>query len=636
MISFSAEYGNFHFLFGDEDEYYTESLLKLNLKQYLNYCFRKSGFTKIYFLQDTYHEKGRYSVEAGNAASAEEYYEAETEGLYRVLGKKTVYQESLPVMQSGREIGKRQIFYHTIKENVIKRIHYLLKNKHGESRYAFIIPLNLFCDFYESMEMRRELQELLRLDHKTSVILLTASMKADESFSLLTENPIIFCSGLFPEMERILHSDENLRFYQEMHNELGSRFHALNQLSKGQILSFLVHLYYIEGQDIPHPERLEDYAEVLYDWYHIPDFGLKEMIGLPMKSSCHLSELRDAFRQGNGQIWTLLDGWVNRLYEGKPEEWKLKDLSVHSHGKEIMRYPMFVENGDVRRLRRAILGIAGPETTSLSMGLWKVEQLLLCPFSRPIQMKNIVINSMLKFLDEMKVKQIQSEKTAVSVLDYLNYTIYNKEKDENQKLFQMKCDCYEQRIRCSGRRAELKKTQEEHIQRRDQYRRAFEETKKCLEEMRKRDPLYDELIRRMLEGTVNSSYVALHAPEVNQKKGELIRLDKAIKNETTFITKNQEEIQITETSIHNLELTLTELFFEKNLDVLSNVLHRASQMLRTQGEQEEKICEELFEATDKMQGTFDELSKTRENEEQSNEVFAELMCDTKIRIAYEI
>ena len=83
-------------------------------------------------------------------------------------------------------------------------------------------------------------------------------------------------------------------------------------------------------------------------------------------------------------------------------------------------------------------------------------------------------------------------------------------------------------------------------------------------------------------------------------------------------------------------MTLTELFFEKNLDVLSNVLHRASQMLRTQGEQEEKICEELFEATDKMQGTFDELSKTRENEEQSNEVFAELMCDTKIRIAYEI
>ena len=203
----------------------------------------------------------------------------------------------------------------------------------------------------------------------------------------------------------------------------------------------------------------------------------------------------------------------------------------------------------------------------------------------------------------------------------------------------MKCDCYEQRIRCSSRRAELKKAKEEHVRRRDQYRRKFDETRRRLEQLRKKDPLYDELIRQMMEGSVDASFVALHAPEVNQEKGELVRLDKAIKNEISFINKNQEDINFYSTGIDNLEITLTELVYEKNPGILNDVLQRANEMLRTQGEREEKNTGDLYKTSDSMQETFEKLQKSVEDCSDSDEIFAELMGypqSQKRKITFEI
>lgn len=607
MNNFSAEYGNIHFLFADKDEYYTENLVKLNLNQYLNYSLRGDGFTGIFFVQPGHDERSRYIVEMGSAQSAEEYYEAEPGGLYRLLGKKTVLKESETVRADGKLIGEKYFVRHAAEDSLIKRIHYMLKNRHNGNKYAFVIPLDIFAALYGTEDARNELQESFCLDNRNSVFLLTASMKADESFQILTQNPHIFCSDLFPEMKRIFESKEEFRLYEEMKNELGDRYHVFNQLQEDEIFRLLRYIQLIEGKkSAGSEERLGDYASLLYTWYHYPDFGLEREIGLPPKRNHSLTELGSCLRREAGRVWNQMDDWIDSIRENRPEEQKLRELVTCSAAEEKEWHPVFAENSQVRRLRRGIQAIADLSHIPLYVRMHQVEQIMTHPWSDYDQDKYEGLSEMLKTLDDLQGKGFHSEKTAMRVLDYLCYSIRNREKHDAEEIFKMKCDCYEQVVRCSSMCAELEVIKETYMDRRRRHSQELQERRERLELLRKSNPLYDELARQLMEGMVDPSFVATHAPEINQEKGNLVRLDQAIKNETAFISKKQEEISYFVKCINNLELTLSELSYEKNPVILNDVLKRATQMLRTQGVEEEKTARELRAAEDTMQAVFEE------------------------------
>ena len=50
MGGFRAAAEQIHLLFADEDEHYTDSLVRLDREQYIDYCLRKAGYQGIYFI----------------------------------------------------------------------------------------------------------------------------------------------------------------------------------------------------------------------------------------------------------------------------------------------------------------------------------------------------------------------------------------------------------------------------------------------------------------------------------------------------------------------------------------------------------------------------------------------------------
>ena len=73
MGGFRAAAEQIHLLFADEDEHYTDSLVRLDREQYIDYCLRKAGYQGIYFIEKQLTGKGGYRVIMGNPASADAY-----------------------------------------------------------------------------------------------------------------------------------------------------------------------------------------------------------------------------------------------------------------------------------------------------------------------------------------------------------------------------------------------------------------------------------------------------------------------------------------------------------------------------------------------------------------------------------
>ena len=92
MGGFRAAAEQIHLLFADEDEHYTDSLVRLDREQYIDYCLRKAGYQGIYFIEKQLTGKGGYRVIMGNPASADAYcYQAPSGGWF--FAKKSLLAE---------------------------------------------------------------------------------------------------------------------------------------------------------------------------------------------------------------------------------------------------------------------------------------------------------------------------------------------------------------------------------------------------------------------------------------------------------------------------------------------------------------------------------------------------------------
>ena len=75
MRRFDAGDGLYHLVFANEDTYYLDSLLKLNLRQYLYYELKGKGYESVFFLSG---EEGNLFLTFGDARS-QTVYERYTE-----------------------------------------------------------------------------------------------------------------------------------------------------------------------------------------------------------------------------------------------------------------------------------------------------------------------------------------------------------------------------------------------------------------------------------------------------------------------------------------------------------------------------------------------------------------------------
>ena len=593
MGGFRAAAEQIHLLFADEDEHYTDSLVRLDREQYIDYCLRKAGYQGIYFIEKQLTGKGGYRVIMGNPASADAYcYQAPSGGWF--FTKKSVPRETE---------GKRVFCRHNSPEEVTGRIFSMLKNQGGLSM-AFVMEPEVFAELYQDQTAGEELRNLLETV-KNSIFLLVSSMKADESFPVFTERKEVFGGTFFRKFKKVFATEGHFRFYEELKNELGDGFHLWNQMKREELYRMLQYLWLTERswQKLP-VGTLERGAEFLYAWCHQPELETPKGLRLPEKSQRNLGELR-------------------KCLKGQPEafaeslsEWKRTDRVEAK-----LWYPAFSETADVRRLRQGIREIAGPERQRLVWKLGRVTEIMVCPWSDFRKLERPGLQEMLQKMEELKEENCRSSELAERVLDYLYYSFRSEGQYDSNEVYQMKCDCHREIVRCTAMVARMEKLHEKRQETIRKNEQEFAQRRQELKEQCERDPVYGEVYRRMKEKTLEPGVATDYQMDISQKKGVLVSLQKTIRTEKQYMISGQEEIAVQKNSIEKLDLVLKELMAEKNPTALASILNRAGIMLKEQGSMEQNAQNALKEAASLFEKEALFLKEEKKTEETDREVW---------------
>lgn len=595
MGEFRAAAGQIHLLFADVDEYYTDSLVRLDREQYINYCLRKAGYQGIYFIEKQLTGKGGYRVIMGSPVSADLYcYQNPSDGWF--LAKKPVLRETE---------GKRVFCRHNSPEEVTGRILSMLQNQGGLSM-TFVMEPEIFVELYQDRMAGEQLRNLLETV-KNSIFLLVSSMKADESFPVFTENPLVFGGNFFREFKKLFAAEGHFRFYEELKNELGDGFHLWNQMKREELYRMLQYLWLTEkGWQKLSVRTLEQGTEFLYAWCHQPEVEVPKGLCLSEKSQRNLGELRKCLRGQAEAFVESLSEWESKRtgrVEGKP--W----------------YPVFSETADVRRLRQGIRDIVGPERQRLAWKLDRVTEIMVCPWSDFQKLERPGLQEMLKKMEELKEENCRSSEMAERVLDYLYYSFRSEGQHDTDEVYQMKCDCHREIVRCTAMVARMEKIHEKRQETLRKNEQEFARRRQELKEQCERDPLYAEVLCQMKAGTLELGVATEYRMDISQKKGVLVSLQRSIQTEKQYMISGQEEIAVQKNSIEKLDLVLKELMAEKNPTALASILNRAGMMLQEQGSMEREAQNALKKAASLFEKEASFLKEEKKTEETDWEVW---------------
>lgn len=332
MSGFDAKEGLIHFLFAEPDDYYLESLLKLDLMQFLYYSIKSQEYDGIYFLKQEntvktfLGSKEEISVYCLDQKSVDEF-PAET----GYLGGQ--------VARSDTAQGKYRMYgIRGRKEIMTSRIQMMIKK---DQNYAFVMPLNMMKNLLHTGTFRDTLLNEVNENKDNIMIVLTASKAAENSFgelcSLAQEEPF-----LFKEIADILKSKEKLSFYQNMKLKYGDRMQVWNQMDLESILS-MVHRMVLSGEFQGDESRWKEYADLLYIYASDPAARAELRPFMEKGASRYLRAMRKSL--DSGRTWDKL----NQMIVESDESWKEKALRIRKI--RGPRYPVFMkENSTINAM----------------------------------------------------------------------------------------------------------------------------------------------------------------------------------------------------------------------------------------------------------------------------------------------
>ena len=332
MSGFDAKEGLIHFLFAEPDDYYLESLLKLDLMQFLYYSIKSQEYDGIYFLKQEntvktfLGSKEEISVYCLDQKSVDEF-PAET----GYLGGQ--------VARSDTAQGKYRMYgIRGRKEIMTSRIQMMIKK---DQNYAFVMPLNMMKNLLHTGTFRDTLLNEVNENKDNIMIVLTASKAAENSFgelcSLAQEEPF-----LFKEIADILKSKEKLSFYQNMKLKCGDRMQVWNQMDLESILS-MVHRMVLSGEFQGDESRWKEYADLLYIYASDPAARAELRPFMEKGASRYLRAMRKSL--DSGRTWDKL----NQMIVESDESWKEKALRIRKI--RGPRYPVFMkENSTINAM----------------------------------------------------------------------------------------------------------------------------------------------------------------------------------------------------------------------------------------------------------------------------------------------
>ena len=328
MKGFDSKEGLIHFLFAEEDDYYLDCLLKLDLTHFIYYNLRKQNYDGIYFLKQEntirtfLGSKEEISVYCMDQKSADAFpVDAGYLGGMIYKADKTQRNHRLYGMR-----GK--------KEAILIRIQMLMKK---DQKYAFVIPLSMMQTLLWTEAFRDTLRNKVNGKSDNCMIVLAASKAAEDSFGelcALAEADDL----LFKEIADILRSREKLSFYQNMNLKYGNRMQVWNQMDQNSISNMLRRML-MEGSFRGDRTRWKNCADLLYIYASDQEMQAELRPFMERESEYSLSAMRRSL--DSDKTWNK----INRLLAAEPKEeiWKQRVKNVQ--WKRGVRYPVFTREG---------------------------------------------------------------------------------------------------------------------------------------------------------------------------------------------------------------------------------------------------------------------------------------------------
>ena len=139
--------------------------------------------------------------------------------------------------------------------------------------------------------------------------------------------------------------------------------------------------------------------------------------------------------------------------------------------------------------RQAIREIAGPERQRLVWKLGRVTEIMVCPWSDFRKLERPGLQEMLQKMEELKEENCRSSELAERVLDYLYYSFRSEGQYDSNEVYQMKCDCHREIVRCTAMVARMEKLHEKRQETIRKNEQEFAQRRQELKEQCERDPV---------------------------------------------------------------------------------------------------------------------------------------------------
>ena len=269
MAHWDSQNGWIQFAFANEqDSYYLPSLMRVSFYRYLLYSLKKSGYEAVYFWEE--HE-GKYEIGYMDDVSAQYYDKVRPKGLIKKIF-------------GGQGSGDGDTDCWTSVQtapDVMEKLFYSIAG--SRKRTALVVPMTVFDHFFSNNARTKELLERNRRQgHSGNLVLLTASIKAEESNDCLTREKGIL-PLLFEEIRQAAMPDGIRHLYEKLKDNMADRCVYLNGLERRTIRNIVRKNSILDSfATIPvSAERIEKVTDVIDWYYHSETFRRETPIHLP-------------------------------------------------------------------------------------------------------------------------------------------------------------------------------------------------------------------------------------------------------------------------------------------------------------------------------------------------------------------
>lgn len=358
MGKFDSEQGLFHFVFANDDVYYSDSLIGMNLWQYLYFELRKIGYSSVYFLNG---EEGAYELLIPDAVSADLYDAYEKPSFMGFFKGKS---------ESNRS-GK------TLKQNHLNdfwnRMNQMIKK---EKHLAFVISIEAFSSLRQHPELIESLRQADEKNYsRNHIIMVLAPVVADGSRQYLMDENGVFRSNLFPEIQKIfkvyqsashgtqddgdldrtqdsdLSNRKGIYIYERLKEEMGERIVFLNRLEWQDIHNMVRHLILTSGPEMnAYVESIEDFTDFIWAIYHSQKFNQKMGRLFGENKKRQMIEIEKALRDKN--VIRKMQNAVTRIRGGDNDKSSLKREILKRCPEDSWLQLIYEDNAVLRKLEK--------------------------------------------------------------------------------------------------------------------------------------------------------------------------------------------------------------------------------------------------------------------------------------------